>query len=622
MNIMFATKVIALGVMIGVVACGEGVAAEAPRLQRPQDLLGTGYRFTEKDFQKEVASDKLFYVRDGDDDGMKEVSPNLQRMPAILKDAQALVTGYRPSETGDKRGKVFAYYPESTYKHTIDYVGDGWVVARAYSLMDQKYFRGFIYTDENDMYVDGQKLQHAYYVLVGVQKVPLANGSSQSMYAFVKLDSETCRLAFEAYEYNDKALYATKKENDRREVARREHAYKQERERIDGLYHKELTRVFNGFAFRDIRSQFHFPNELSSVINDLEFIDPGSFHCSKDDRELRTGIETNFENAIKSQDWRYVIDCVQIEVAANDDPVQCASNALRRAYEFTRYFKLRNNFKMSNKEYREYQEKLKKYRYYVVDQHSNTIQPETLKIGYRVQLPIDADLYCVRRSDCERVRKFLNEGDVKGFVKALDEHESNKFNDAFERVFSNFAFRNVEAQFHFPEDAQSISIEVWKGGVVMCGEDFSDDTPIIDEMLSNHDWCRLATSLGVSVSADSNSEQIAKDTFAKIPLCWRMISLKSRKYEPPRYNRATGKRSRARKEFSFFIVDKKAAEQVKFIVVEDHVWNDFRDFLQFAVGAELYCLPNEDKAIFDNVHDAKAFEELWNKKYGKATGEK
>ena len=625
---------VVLGAMIGVIGCGEDGNAEsirakgAQRQKSSQDMLDYAYRFLEKDFPKECASEKLFYVPDGVDDGLKVVRANLKKMPDMFAFSYTLgeltptsiAYGYCPPNEGDNRGKIyFCDSDDGTDK--ISHVGDGWVIAES---LRQRDYCGFIYTDEDDMYVEGQKLKGGFYVLVGRQKVPLANGSSLSMYAFVKLSPESNRVALEAYKYNAKAVSATIDENDdrrkKRDRAEKERKEK-EREAVEAEYHKELGKCFSDFVFRDLKSQFHLPDELSNVINDIEFIDPGSFRCSKDDRELRTGIETNFENAIKSQDWKYVIDCVQIDIAANDDPAQCASNALQRAYEFTRYFKVRNDFKMSNKEYREYQEKLKKYRYYIVDLHSNTIHPETLKIGYRVQLPIDADLYCVKRADYERFEKFISEGDVKGFIRALDERESNKFNGAFEKVFSNFAFRKVEAQFHFPEDAQGISIKVWKEGAVMYGKYYSDDTPIIDKMLDNHDWSRFATSLGVLVSADSNPEQLAKDTYARIPSCWRMICLKPRGYEPPRYNRATGKKSRGRKDFSFFIVDKNAAEQVKFIVAEDHVWGDYRDFLQFAIGAELYCLPNEDKAIFDNVHDAKAFEDLWNKKYGKSAAE-
>ena len=606
MNIMSAVKVIGLGAMIGVVGCGEGVAAESTRLQRPQDLLGKGYRFTEKDFQKEVASDKLFYIPIGvDDDGMKEVSPNLQKMPAILKDAQALVAGYRPSETGDKRGKVFAYYPESTYKHTVDYVGDGWVIARAYSLMDQKYFRGFIYTDENDMYVDGQKLQHAYYALVGVQKVPLANGSSQSMYAFVKLDSETCRLAFEAREYNDKALYATKKENDRREVARRDYAYKQERERVERPYHKELAKVFNGFAFRDIKSQFHFPEELSDMMDEIEFKDLGTFNFSKSDNP-RTGLETNFVNAIKTQDWKYVVECVRTNVGLNDNPVQCASNALQSAYGFTRYFRMPKYAA---------RQKLKKYACYIVDLHGNEItrlNPESFR--YLTHLPIDVEFYCIKDADVQFVKKFVDGRDTNGFIAACKEGKVDKFNSAFEKAFVGFEIRDVESQYHFPENP--ISIKVRDGKSVMYGDSESENPKVINEMFENKEWVKLATCLGIKVSPDTDPALCAKDALVRMSSCWRMICLASRSYEPQKRDRKTGKKLKTRADFCFFIVDENANEQVKVAVSKD-----YRDFLKLTISAELYCVPKEEKELFDNLSDASIFEETWKKKYGKMSAE-
>ena len=42
-------------------------------------------RFSLDDFAKERDTESLFYVKEGEDDGLKPVAPNLMRMPKILK---------------------------------------------------------------------------------------------------------------------------------------------------------------------------------------------------------------------------------------------------------------------------------------------------------------------------------------------------------------------------------------------------------------------------------------------------------------------------------------------------------------------------------------------------------
>ena len=610
MSKLSKTTVVALAVMIGIVGCSDGVDAENPPNRR-QDMPGADYRFTEKDFQKEIASDELFYIPDGDDDGMKEVTPNLQKMPVMLKDAQALVTGYRPPETGEKRGRIFVYYPESTYKHTIDYVGDGWVVARAFSLVDQRYIRGFIYTDKDDMYVDGQELQHAYYALVGVQKVPLANGSSQSMYAFAKLDSETCRLAFEAYEYNSKVLNATQEENDRREVARREYAYKQERARIEGPYHKELAKVFNGFAFRDIKSQFHFPDELSCLTNEFEFANPGVFNCYKDDN-ARTENETNFVNAIKSQNWKYVAKCVQRDIMPKDDPIQQASNALRRAYGFTRYFWL-----PSNKCWQKYREKLDKYRCYVVDRHCNTIELETLGSRCRLHLPVGSDLYCIKKADESFFKKFIDGRDANGFVVAYNERE--KFNAAYyselEKLFADIDFPDVEDQLHCPSSLSPLTeyIAVKDSGTLRNSTSSFEDGPIIAKKdflkaTNDRDWNSVMMLIGYSPVESGNPIQCAKDARTKVSEFGRRICLAPKKYVPKRNGRPG--MDEMKEQYCYCIVNRHAPVQLKWVSPKDE-----DPTILLPVDAELYCVANEDRALFEKIKDVGGFVKTWHEKY-------
>ncbi len=77
------------------------------------------------------------------------------------------------------------------------------------------YFYGFIETEDD--YVEGARLKSGFYTYLGTTRtVPLANGSSKTMYAFRKLDDKIASELFKAIEYNGKAIDAARNENGRR----------------------------------------------------------------------------------------------------------------------------------------------------------------------------------------------------------------------------------------------------------------------------------------------------------------------------------------------------------------------------------------------------------------------
>jgi len=186
-------------------------------------LFGNGatasaYCFSEKDFQAESESKQMFYVKSGKDDGLKAVVPNLRKIPAPLKAGTSLCGAFNPGLEDERHHKGWAYYNDPEYPTgyycEVVHVGDGWVVVKPNSMSMFGEYLGYIETD--DSYIEGQNLNAGFYTFVGTQKVPLVNGSTHTMHAFVKIDSESNILAVEAVRYNLKAHVATEEENQRR----------------------------------------------------------------------------------------------------------------------------------------------------------------------------------------------------------------------------------------------------------------------------------------------------------------------------------------------------------------------------------------------------------------------
>ena len=243
----FACVVGAVIILLGLKSCLTGDDDSASG-----DVLGAEYRFSEEDFRTESDTEKMFYVKDGDDDGIKEVVPNLKQIPPILAADQCkyITEGYRP-QNDQNVGKVFFTDPDSYSREglsTVTHVDDGWIVVRTDARGLYGDYSGFIYTHDDETYIEGQKLKAGYYVLLGTQKVPLVNGSSMTMCAFTRLDSESNRLALEAKNYNEKAQEETRKENDRRAEYKR--------------HQEDFAEHIGEFQVVDFEKQIFLPEDL------------------------------------------------------------------------------------------------------------------------------------------------------------------------------------------------------------------------------------------------------------------------------------------------------------------------------------------------------------------------
>ena len=150
----------------------------------------------------------------------------------------------------------------NTFYHcVVIHVGDGFVIAEPNDKGMFGDFCGYIETD--DEYVEGQQLKTGFYEFVGRKKVPLVNGSSRSMHAFVRLDTKSNQLAVDAAIYNSKAIEATEQENGRRSVLKREQEEKMRAEAIGKAFAKESKR----FKVLDVKDQIHLPPELKGKEN-------------------------------------------------------------------------------------------------------------------------------------------------------------------------------------------------------------------------------------------------------------------------------------------------------------------------------------------------------------------
>lgn len=215
----------------------------------------SGLAFKESDFKRESSSKEMFYVKDGKDDGFKKVVPNLKRMPKTLS-LEPLCNTFDP-ELASQHKKGTAYLnTESGFHCVVIYVGDGYVIVKPDSNVMYGNHCGYIETD--DEYIEGQGLRAGFYALVGRRKVPLVNGSTRSMYAYVQLDKKSNQVALEAVAYNNEAKTAAEKENGRRFQAKSKHDAAMWVE----TFEKALTRSFLKFKVRPISEQIHIPEEL------------------------------------------------------------------------------------------------------------------------------------------------------------------------------------------------------------------------------------------------------------------------------------------------------------------------------------------------------------------------
>ena len=213
-----------------------------------------GLVLKEADFKAESSSKEMFYVKDGKDDGFKDVVPNLKQLPKTLS-LHTLCGGFNPELEEERHTKGIAYLNDEGNVHyhcIVVHVGDGFVIAEPNDKGMYGDYYGYIETD--DEYVDGQQLKTGFYTLTGKKKVPLSRGSSRSMYAFKKLDAKSNKFALDVLDYNLQAEESAKKENERRFEARKE-----KRNQDIG---KAFAKVAKRFVVRDMKEQLHLPPEL------------------------------------------------------------------------------------------------------------------------------------------------------------------------------------------------------------------------------------------------------------------------------------------------------------------------------------------------------------------------
>ena len=405
----FACVVGAVIILLGLKSCLTGGDDDAAS----GDLLGAEYRFSEEDFRTESNTEKMFYVKDGDDDGLKEVVPNLKNIPELLKNPKSLPEGFRPGSENNI-GNVYYTDPDALINAgicTVVHVGDGWVVARtAWTEMFGDY-SGFIYTQDEDVYIEKQRLKAGFYVLIGTQEVPLVNGSSKTMFSFVKIDRQSNQLALSALDYNLKAKEATEKENERRSGLRRTHAIEGKKQACC----QELEKTLKGFSFRPFKSQLHFPCDKKEIMDGINSI-PESFIIregygtgSNEDPEdmITTAINNHKWDVVNTYLYRWSIDA-DTDVAKYVKDVCANLRKCKRRFEISKVCD-GCKFYIVNPDKEEQVSVAKRYSY------SNMWE-----------LPVSADFYCVKKED-------VNEFD--------DLKDGNKFVETWEKKYGGASNR-------------------------------------------------------------------------------------------------------------------------------------------------------------------------------------
>lgn len=186
----------------------------------------------------------LKWLNEDDDEYQKfeSISPNLIVMPQNLS-LISLLANFNPDlKMQGYRHKGLSYFLNGAIVESeISHVGSGYVIVRPAGYFCSVYgnHSGYIVTD--DEYVEGDALKTGFYTYTGTKTVPLANGSSRTMYAFAKLDERLNRKALEAVEYNQNAVAAAKNEIERRQRRERKEFDRDPAAQTDKMLRKALA---------------------------------------------------------------------------------------------------------------------------------------------------------------------------------------------------------------------------------------------------------------------------------------------------------------------------------------------------------------------------------------------
>lgn len=568
-------------------------------------VLGSEYRFSEEDFRTEANTEKMFYVIDGDDDGLKEVVPNLKRIPSILTETSPITAGFRPQNDVNV-GKVFFTDPNDYIRNgmsTVTHVDDGWIVVRADGRSVDGEYDGFIYT--HDTYIEGQKLKAGYYVLIGTQKVPLVNGSSKTMFAFVCIDEVSNRLALEAKSYNEKARRAAEKENMRRGKERENHKAELNRRQ----FHIELAKVFSGFSLGDMKTQFHFPKDVAGATNDIEHVNPNILYY--DSRyNMRKYAVCDFLKSIKECDWGWVTNYLWFNYDPGcDTPSDGAKKVLREVRSIAREFRMSQNHSVDAN-------KLQRYEFCIADRCRRNLKIyRAFGENKTTLLPIGAEVYCIRKVDEKHFGKFIYGGDVEGFVAAWKEREVyneilDKFNPVFHREIARMFAEYVTTHFHSPQNADGNDINVKDILLVFKNASYVSGCAMhVAHTVSDPVWDRILEYLNIQISADTNPNECAREAFARILANGKVL-----------FQMTKAQMESVDFKFEFFRV---GLGKVEFVREDSYNYGDgyltdyaFRVQEGRELSADLFCVRKEDTMLFKNIRDVKTFEEKWKEKYG------
>lgn len=145
----------------------------------------------------------------------KSVAPNVYVLPDTVS-IHELCSSFEP-ELEERRKKGVAYYndPDSSYFCIVVHVERGHVIVKPNSPSVHGHYYGYVETD--DEYVEGASLKLGFYTFLGTTKrVPLANGSSHTMYVYRKMGEGMAAEFIKAIKYNAKACEAAETENANR----------------------------------------------------------------------------------------------------------------------------------------------------------------------------------------------------------------------------------------------------------------------------------------------------------------------------------------------------------------------------------------------------------------------
>lgn len=218
-----------------------------------------GFTLSGDDLKTESKTDQLFYVKKGKDDGAKEVVPNLKKIPKWVHEG-TLAHCLNPHLESDLRirGKAYLNDPEFVYGSwcVVHHVASDHVIVKPNDPSWSGDYFGYVQTDDD--YVEGANLRQGFYAFIGKKTVPLANGSSVTMYAFSAIDRDVSDKVVAALKYNLEATEAAEKENDRRKVEKIKGA---EKAKLDEVY-KALEKEVKSFEIPSIEKQIHLPSAL------------------------------------------------------------------------------------------------------------------------------------------------------------------------------------------------------------------------------------------------------------------------------------------------------------------------------------------------------------------------